>query len=214
MKLKKIASLMLAGIMAVSMLAGCKSGNEEKPNEPETPVATGIASAVDGAIKELNKDVTVDVKSSDLLNSRLNKIFSDDTYSEIKANDYKVLIDAVNDVFGIALNVTDEGTQPATHLQVGNRTSAYSKDTYWYVKVVELDNKAYNIDAQTMAANSVAGMLDDMNDSIKVDIASDDDIVYDVDYTMYVYEANAAKGGDSEVPFVVALLKVDLTERV
>ena len=29
MKLKKIASLMLAGIMAVSMLAGCKSGTPD-----------------------------------------------------------------------------------------------------------------------------------------------------------------------------------------
>ena len=36
MKLKKIASLMLAGIMAVSMLAGCKSGTPDpKPNEGE-----------------------------------------------------------------------------------------------------------------------------------------------------------------------------------
>ena len=32
MKLKKIASLMLAGIMAVSMLAGCKSGTPDPEN--------------------------------------------------------------------------------------------------------------------------------------------------------------------------------------
>ena len=30
MKLKKIASLALAGIMAVSMLAGCKDGNSQE----------------------------------------------------------------------------------------------------------------------------------------------------------------------------------------
>ena len=30
MKLKKIASLALAGIMAVSMLAGCKGGKKEE----------------------------------------------------------------------------------------------------------------------------------------------------------------------------------------
>ena len=40
MKLKKIASLMLAGVMAVSMLAGCKgsanSGEEENPVVPTT----------------------------------------------------------------------------------------------------------------------------------------------------------------------------------
>ena len=54
MKLKKIASLALAGIMAVSMLAGCKSANE--PTNPETPTAQpGTASAV---IAALDKDTT------------------------------------------------------------------------------------------------------------------------------------------------------------
>ena len=39
MKLKKIASLMLAGVMAVSMLTACGEGNtvNEQPNQPEEP---------------------------------------------------------------------------------------------------------------------------------------------------------------------------------
>ena len=45
MKLKKIASLMLAGVMAVSMLAGCQNANvdPEQPTDPETPTATGYS---------------------------------------------------------------------------------------------------------------------------------------------------------------------------
>ena len=45
MKLKKIASLMLAGVMAVSMLAGCQNTNvdPEQPTDPETPTATGYS---------------------------------------------------------------------------------------------------------------------------------------------------------------------------
>ena len=45
MKLKKIASLMLAGVMAVSMLAGCNttSTDPEQPTDPETPTATGYS---------------------------------------------------------------------------------------------------------------------------------------------------------------------------
>ena len=42
MKLKKIASLMLAGVMAVSMLAGCQNANvdpEPTPNPDPTPSA-------------------------------------------------------------------------------------------------------------------------------------------------------------------------------
>ena len=60
MKLKKIASLMLAGIMAVSMLAGCKSGTPN-PNpgegEGEGNTATGYSATlgdkVSDAVKEL-----------------------------------------------------------------------------------------------------------------------------------------------------------------
>ena len=52
MKLKKIASLMLAGIMAVSMLAGCKTGTE--PTDPETPATpvTGVAATVNNELDE------------------------------------------------------------------------------------------------------------------------------------------------------------------
>ena len=58
MKLKKIASLMLAGVMAVSMLAGCgesSSSSSSEPTNPVTPVATGIADAVNAARNDYAK---------------------------------------------------------------------------------------------------------------------------------------------------------------
>ena len=58
MKLKKIASLMLAGVMAVSMLAGCGEGSSSsssEPTNPVTPVATGIADAVNAARNDYAK---------------------------------------------------------------------------------------------------------------------------------------------------------------
>ena len=56
MKLKKIASLALAGIMAVSMLAGCKD-NPSSSSEPTTPpeTVTGAAAAINAELDE-NKD--------------------------------------------------------------------------------------------------------------------------------------------------------------
>ncbi len=55
MKLKKIASLMLAGIMAVSMLAGCKDdGGSSTPNEPTEPVASGLSAML---ADEMDKDL-------------------------------------------------------------------------------------------------------------------------------------------------------------
>ena len=55
MKLKKIASLMLAGIMAVSMLAGCSNGNSNSGNNGgETNTATGVAAAFNDAQASTN----------------------------------------------------------------------------------------------------------------------------------------------------------------
>ena len=52
MKLKKIASLMLAGIMAVSMLAGCK-GSDTTNEEQENPVVPSASKLADLANDEL-----------------------------------------------------------------------------------------------------------------------------------------------------------------
>ena len=48
MKLKKIASLALAGIMAVSMLAGCKDGGNSNSGSSSTPTtpASGYAATI------------------------------------------------------------------------------------------------------------------------------------------------------------------------
>ena len=45
MKLKKIASLMLAGVMAVSMLAGCQTGSNGNGEEPEVPAVPSTSDA-------------------------------------------------------------------------------------------------------------------------------------------------------------------------
>ena len=58
MKLKKIASLALAGIMAVSMLTACgESGKkEEDPSSSEVTTVSGAAAALNNALSQ-NKDV-------------------------------------------------------------------------------------------------------------------------------------------------------------
>ena len=54
MKLKKIASLMLAGVMAVSMLAGCSGKTEEKPGQDENnnSQATGVSTTFAGYLND------------------------------------------------------------------------------------------------------------------------------------------------------------------
>ena len=71
MKLKKIASLMLAGIMAVSMLAGCsgKGNNSGNNNGNGVVTATGVnADTVIAALKDATTEAVKVTASSELQN--------------------------------------------------------------------------------------------------------------------------------------------------
>ena len=72
MKLKKIASLMLAGIMAVSMLAGCKSGNNSN-GEKDPVVDSSLTGKVIAALDEdTTKNITFSANPS--LQTALEKV--------------------------------------------------------------------------------------------------------------------------------------------
>ena len=58
MKLKKIASLMLAGIMAVSMLAGCGEASSNSTETPDVTPVTGVAATVNGELDKNAKKVS------------------------------------------------------------------------------------------------------------------------------------------------------------
>ena len=77
MKLKKIASLALAGVMAMSMLTACGGSNTiddtQEPNQPEEPAISGFAASVND---ELSTSVynTVHFDSDATLTAALNSI--------------------------------------------------------------------------------------------------------------------------------------------
>ncbi len=81
MKLKKIASLMLAGVMAVSMLAGCsgKSTPNDGDKEPTNPVVIGAADAMNAVQSVVN------FKDSDTLNKYLTDAVKKATYDQLNA---------------------------------------------------------------------------------------------------------------------------------
>ena len=74
MKLKKIASLMLAGVMAVSMLTACGDANNiddtQKPNEPDTTPATGYSAIFESRLSALAAS-NIDMSDSADLNAAL-----------------------------------------------------------------------------------------------------------------------------------------------
>ena len=76
MKLKKIASLMLAGIMAVSMLAGCKGAASSNTADPEVkPVDNSLSAYVNEKLDDELKNI-VTFSSDSKLESALNKAAS------------------------------------------------------------------------------------------------------------------------------------------
>ena len=68
MKLKKIASLMLAGVMAASMLAGCNTAavDPEQPEQPEQPTTSAAAEALYSELTGSAKEMGTAVADADL----------------------------------------------------------------------------------------------------------------------------------------------------
>ena len=70
MKLKKIASLMLAGVMAVSMLAGCSTtsdkGDDGASSNPTTPTTSNIVTYANDCLSGEQKEVFTFKASSEL----------------------------------------------------------------------------------------------------------------------------------------------------
>ena len=80
MKLKKIASLMLAGVMAVSMLAGCEgsANSGENNGEENQVVAASVADYANSLLTTAQKNV-FEFKNSADLTAALQKIAGDST---------------------------------------------------------------------------------------------------------------------------------------
>ena len=73
MKLKKIASLVLAGIMAVSMLTACGDNISEQPpvdNGNDTTPATGYSATFEGRLSDRG-DANISMSDNDALNNAL-----------------------------------------------------------------------------------------------------------------------------------------------
>ena len=106
MKLKKIASLMLAGVMAVSMLAGCSNnGNDKDPSTPETPV---VSSASTKLYNDLSADTRLSITSA-TANSTLESALASSTTKNWNSNDYKYWFDEAskNDATPYVYNFSD-----------------------------------------------------------------------------------------------------------
>ena len=97
MKLKKIASLMLAGVMAVSMLAGCSNGTKPDDGEKDPVVNTGMTGSV---IAALDEDTTKNVEftADSNLEAVLKKAIQNAGYDGLDNIEAKTLNDIDSDI--------------------------------------------------------------------------------------------------------------------
>ena len=216
MKLKKIASLALAGIMAVSMLAGCNGSSDNGTNPPASsskPTTAGLVSAVKDAIKIENSNLTVDVKEGTFLNDQLDKLIEDYTLEAIKANGHGLIDEGVQIAFGINNigdvknfnNIDSDDSFDACY----NGVDKDHKKTSWYAGVYEFGTVTAST-AQTLAAREIAETMAFFENEVAVDSATD---VKTLSYTMYVAQKNVSKADDSSVPTVFVVLKVDASQK-
>ena len=153
MKLKKIASLALAGVMAVSMLAGCEGGKGNNNNNPDNgqPVitTTPVVDAVNKGQKSTNA-VKINFTKNDSLDAALAKAVS--VYgSDVNASQIFNAIDVTTslDAVSAAQKVIEAGKDNLVggYLMVkGERTKAsfYGDDVRYYYMVS--DAVDYDID--------------------------------------------------------------------
>ena len=184
MKLKKIASLMLAGVMAVSMLAGCSgNGNGGNGGEGEGQVNTDDLSAA-SIIAELNEDTTekVTFSADSSLENALNKTVSVVGFNALGDADYVASTTADIAELELVRVFTFPKAEKDDDLDVETRIWSA------YIPAIDLSEKA----AVDAFAALVDGKVEDLVKYNQCLTASKDKVADGDTYTKYSYTGNIA----------------------
>ena len=209
MKLKKIASLMLAGIMAVSMLAACGEGKDNGGNAGSSssqPTTSGVVAGVEAGIKSWNKDLDIKVESSTNMVNGVADLFK-------KNEDKKVDNDTILDEIAKIFNVVDMGgtanydLMQTTTLNVGVASTSKQDIRYVIIPVTKA-----NGDVNTYAGNVIGERINELG--LKDIIDSSDGKKLDVDYKLYVTSEKATMADNSVGTYVIGVLFVDYSEHI
>ena len=237
MKLKKILSLAAAGVMAVSMLTACGEGANEivDPTPNPTPSASTVVSTFEDAIKAHSK-ATVNVVESEKLNARIDAINDDLTYAEMMPNGVASdgFVDAIESAFG--------EKDKMINLMENDKPAALECGTHWYYAIVDA-GAVSGTTALNWAANEIADRMSALEDEYIRDelmhgvgagvvvggrrkpapsrpgtvvggVVFEQNVAHTADYTMFVKQVNMTATGDTEVPITIAVLKVNVAEKV
>ena len=186
MKLKKIASLVLAGVMAVSMLAGCGTGNNT--GDKDVVVTTGVnASSV---IAKLDKGTTDIIKfsASSSLQNHLSTVAN--ALGDLALGDIdEQLGDLANQLAWLAdVDVVEDfgdNDKPETMIYMGQMLNNVSVDYVVRYIAEQIDAEIAGLALEENNADDLEG-IEDETEYVKYSYAGDMAVVKVESYDGYV----------------------------
>ena len=186
MKLKKIASLALAGVMAVSMLAGCSGNgsngdNNNGGNTVVEPGTSSIVTAFNNGQDEDNK-AKVDFTSSSMLDAALKKAV-ENAGDDTAANTIQWLI------YGLTGQGYTEATAGKYVLNDFNTAADVNGEKVTMIEVKSYSSREYW--SETAVLEQAAREVDDVIADFKAD-TKDSTLKEGDPYFAYTYTGNAS----------------------
>ena len=214
MKLKKIASLMLAGVMAVSMLAAC--GDNSSTTTPVVPpvddntATSAISDALNDQLFSKQADL-LSFESNSKLASLLDRIAEDDEDFEIRdtlvsgaGRPTLLAPTGVNADIANIVNAAFNGTNPAVTMTNADILVNHD-DNRAYLYVYTVDGSMQDVDQIARAVmNGVNGLQERVYDV--VGIVDNGTISQDYEYKGYAEMVKITNDNSSDTAWVVAVL--------
>ena len=217
MKLKKIASLMLAGVMAVSMLAAC--GDNSSTTTPVVPpvddntATSAISAALNDQLFSKQADL-LSFESNSKLASLLDRIAEDDEDFEIRDGlvsgaTRPTLLNPVVDVdIANIVNAAFNGTTPLVRMTNAD-IAVNHDDNRAYLYVYTVDGSMQDVDQIARAVmNGVAGngLQDHVYDVAGIVNSGTIPQQTDYEYKGYAEMVKITNDNSSDTAWVVAVL--------
>lgn len=168
MKLKKFAAMMLAGVMAVSMLAGCADGGK-KEDDTKEPVISGLTGKVVAALDEDTTKAVTFTSSSNLDNviAKYFQVNGTNSVSKLSATGLNAIDDEISD----EADFTE-------YKNASNKNSAEKAGKEAKVTVV-INSKTVTAGAsEDYAVKQIAKAIDDAVENLNL---AEDTVIFDVD---------------------------------
>ena len=214
MKLKKIASLMLAGVMAVSMLAAC--GDSSSTTTPVVPpvddntATSAISDALNDQLFSKQADL-LSFESNSKLASLLDRIAEDDEDFEIRdtlvsgaGRPTLLAPNGVNADITNIVNAAFNGTNPAVTMTNADIFVNHD-DNRAYLYVYTVDGSMQDVDQIARAVmNGVNGLQERVYDV--AGIVDNGTISQDYEYKGYAEMVKITNDNSSDTAWVVAVL--------